>query len=213
MLSDYRVVQKIGSGGFGTVYRAIENCSKKQVCLKIVRLAQKVDFGEVLREAQLLQQFDIPFIVKCYKCFVSEEKLIMVMDLCEFGDVQAMVDFAKSNGKNIFLTKEHSAKLGDFGVSRVLSNSNSMANTQAGTPYYYSPEICAGQSYNHKSDVWSVGIVLYELCSLKKPFQGKDDKELLDQIMNKQDIEEIPRTLEIDLMDVIKESQQTPRYK
>lgn len=46
-----RVVQKIGSGGFGTVYRAIENCSKKQVCLKIVRLAQKVDFGEVLREA------------------------------------------------------------------------------------------------------------------------------------------------------------------
>lgn len=54
-------------------------------------------------------------------------------------------------------------KLGDFGIARVLKNTNEHARTAIGTPYYLSPEICEGKAYNNKSDIWSLGIVLYEL--------------------------------------------------
>lgn len=71
---------------------------------------------------------------------------------------------------NIFLTGNYTVKLGDFGISRVLSNSVQAANTVVGTPYYMSPEICQNKPYNFKSDVWSLGCVLYELCTLKRAF-------------------------------------------
>ena len=61
-------------------------------------------------------------------------------------------------------------KLGDFGISRVLENSNAAAMTVVGTPYYMSPESCQSAPYTAKSDVWSLGIILYELCTLKHPF-------------------------------------------
>ena len=47
-----------------------------------------------------------------------------------------------------------------------------MASTTIGTPYYLSPEICKGQPYNHKSDIWALGCVIYEMMNLKRPFEG-----------------------------------------
>lgn len=62
---------------------------------------------------------------------------------------------------------------GDFGVSRVLESSESMATTRIGTPYYLSPEICSGRPYNSKSDMWALGCVLYELLTLSHAFDAK----------------------------------------
>jgi NIMA (never in mitosis gene a)-related kinase len=67
---------------------------------------------------------------------------------------------------NIFLTKKGICKLGDFGIARVLSNTKSNAKTVVGTPYYLSPEIIQGRPYNSESDIWSLGVLLYELCAL-----------------------------------------------
>ena len=64
-------------------------------------------------------------------------------------------------------------KLGDFGVSRFLPNRSAKAKTNVGTVYYQSPELCLGEPYNDKTDVWSIGIVLFELCTFKLPFDGK----------------------------------------
>ncbi|XP_013371221.1 PREDICTED: serine/threonine-protein kinase Nek5 isoform X3 [Chinchilla lanigera] len=81
--------------------------------------------------------------------------------------------------QNIFLSKNGMvAKLGDFGVARVLNNSMEFARTRIGTPYYLSPEICQNQPYNNKTDIWSLGCVLYELCTLKHPFEGKNLQQL-----------------------------------
>jgi NIMA (never in mitosis gene a)-related kinase len=74
--------------------------------------------------------------------------------------------------QNIFLTGNNTIKLGDFGISRVLQNSTAMANTVVGTPYYMSPEACQSQPYTSKSDVWSLGIILYELCTLRHAFSA-----------------------------------------
>ncbi|CAF4884646.1 unnamed protein product, partial [Rotaria magnacalcarata] len=69
--------------------------------------------------------------------------------------------------QNVFLMSDGTAKLGDFGISKILNTTCELARTQIGTPYYLSPEICQQKPYNNKSDVWSLGCVLYEMATLK----------------------------------------------
>ena len=70
------------------------------------------------------------------------------------------------------LTLKNEVKLGDFGISKILEFTGDFAHTSLGTPYYLSPEICTGSKYDFKTDIWMLGCVLYELCSLHKPFEG-----------------------------------------
>eukprot|EP00743_Colponemidia_sp_Colp-15_P005146 GILK01005539.1.p1 GENE.GILK01005539.1~~GILK01005539.1.p1 ORF type:complete len:649 (+),score=122.95 GILK01005539.1:53-1999(+) len=74
--------------------------------------------------------------------------------------------------QNIFLTSSNMIKLGDFGISRVLEQTKDFARTLVGTPYYLSPEIIEEKPYSFKSDTWSLGIVLYEMATLKHPFDA-----------------------------------------
>ena len=78
----------------------------------------------------------------------------------------------------MFLTSGGQLKLGDFGVSRVLRHTVELAATQIGTPYYMSPEIMDNQRYNSKTDIWSLGCILYELMCLRLPFDGASMKQL-----------------------------------
>ncbi|XP_055727073.1 serine/threonine-protein kinase Nek5-like [Salvelinus fontinalis] len=85
--------------------------------------------------------------------------------------------------QNIFLTKKGmKAKLGDFGIARMLNNTMELARTCVGTPYYLSPEICDNRPYNNKTDIWSLGCVLYELCTLRHPFEGNSLRQLVVKI-------------------------------
>lgn len=73
---------------------------------------------------------------------------------------------------NIFLNKNGICKLGDLNVSKVVKMG--LLYTQTGTPYYASPEVWADKPYDYKSDIWSIGCILYELCTLSLPFKGKN---------------------------------------
>ncbi|KAM6416571.1 serine/threonine-protein kinase Nek5 [Pluvialis apricaria] len=86
-------------------------------------------------------------------------------------DVKAQNIFLSNNGKV--------AKLGDFGIARQLNSTMEFAHTCVGTPYYLSPEICENRPYNNKTDIWSLGCVLYELCALKHPFEGNSLHQLV----------------------------------
>ncbi|XP_075775224.1 serine/threonine-protein kinase Nek3 isoform X1 [Pelodiscus sinensis] len=81
--------------------------------------------------------------------------------------------------KNIFLTQNGKVKLGDFGSARLLNDPMAYVCTFVGTPYYVPPEIWENIPYNNKSDIWSLGCILYELCTLKHPFQAKSWKHLI----------------------------------
>ena len=76
--------------------------------------------------------------------------------------------------QNIFLTKNNTIKLGDFGISTVLTSMVDFALSVQGTPYYMSPEICQSKPYTYTSDVWSLGCILYELCTLQHAFSGEN---------------------------------------
>ncbi|CAK0854836.1 unnamed protein product [Prorocentrum cordatum] len=80
---------------------------------------------------------------------------------------------------NFFLSKSGNIKMGDFGIAKVLECTAACAQTQIGTPYYLSPEICQGKPYAWGSDIWSMGCILFEMCAKKVPFDAPDLKSLI----------------------------------
>lgn len=86
--------------------------------------------------------------------------------------------------QNIFITRVGVVKIGDFGVSRSLDRSSELMKTLVGTPYYLSPEIWNHEPYNSKTDIWSLGCILYELCALKKPYKASNINQLIVAIFN-----------------------------
>lgn len=63
--------------------------------------------------------------------------------------------------------------MGDFGIARVLNHTREKCKTMVGTPYYLSPEIIDSRDYSFKTDIWSLGVILYEMCALKPPFNAE----------------------------------------
>jgi len=98
------------------------------------------------------------------------------------------------------LTKDGDVKLGDLNVSKV--NRAGLMFTQTGTPYYASPEVWKDKPYDSKSDIWSLGCVLYELCALRPPFTASDMKGLYNKVI-KGDYTRIPKMYSDDLANVI----------
>jgi NIMA (never in mitosis gene a)-related kinase len=82
---------------------------------------------------------------------------------------------------NVFLSKDGQALLGDLNVSKVAKKG--MLYTQTGTPYYASPEVWKDEPYDSKSDIWSLGCVLYEMVTLKPPFRANDMNGLYKRVL------------------------------
>ena len=77
---------------------------------------------------------------------------------------------------NIFISADGDLKLGDLGLGWALSSQTFEAYSRVGTPLYMSPEVLDGSGYDTKSDVWSLGCIAYELCTLKSPFKSDNNK-------------------------------------
>lgn len=103
---------------------------------------------------------------------------------------------------NIFLDSRGNVKLGDFGLARIMDK-DSFSDTVVGTPNYMSPEVIKGAKYNKKSDVWSLGCLVYELCALQPPFFSDTFVSLSDNIKQGR-FKKIPKDYTDDLHNVIK---------
>lgn len=108
---------------------------------------------------------------------------------------------------NLFLTDRieggwKTIKLGDFGISRILEGSMEVAMSTVGTPHYMSPEVCENRPYTFKSDVWSLGCVIYEVCTLKHAFTAANLLGLVSKIVREK-FEPIPAMYSVSLSNLI----------
>jgi NIMA (never in mitosis gene a)-related kinase len=103
----------------------------------------------------------------------------------------------------VFLGEDNSVKLGDFGLSKMIQ-SHDFASTYVGTPFYMSPEICAAEKYTLKSDIWSLGCIIYELCTREPPFNAKSHFQLVQKIKEGK-VAPLPTVYSAELMGVIKD--------
>lgn len=103
---------------------------------------------------------------------------------------------------NIFLQENGDLKIGDFGIARVLEGTMANAESVVGTPYYMSPEICQNKPYSFKSDVWSLGCILFELCTLEHAFKSNNLLNLVFKIAH-EDPDPIPEIYSSDLQELI----------
>lgn len=103
---------------------------------------------------------------------------------------------------NVFLSSGDKVKLGDLGVAKMLNQTANFAHTIVGTPYYLSPELCEEKPYNHKSDIWSLGCVLYEMCTLRHPFEANNQGALILKIVRGK-FDPIPSTFSKELSEMV----------
>ena len=114
-----------------------------------------------------------------------DEKMIWLYSIQMIEGLKALHDkkimHRDLKSANIFLTSsKNQCKLGDMNVSKVIKEK--FLTTQTGTPYYASPEVWKDEPYSYKSDLWSIGCVIYEMCALRPPFNGKDLDELFENV-------------------------------
>ena len=120
--------------------------------------------------------------------------------LKELHDLRIMHRDLKS--ANIFFSKDGIAKLGDMNVSKTI-DSNGLNYTQTGTPYYASPEVWKDEPYDIKSDIWSLGWVIYEMWALKPPFRARTMDDLFKKVSHGI-YARIPKVFSNDLSSVIR---------
>lgn len=112
-------------------------------------------------------------------------------------------DYPVPDIRLVFLSGAITVKLGDFGLSKALGT-HAFANTYVGTPYYMSPELIQEKSYDAKSDIWSLGCLIYELCALKPPFHEAQTHNELSTLIRSGRIPPIPKGYSVQLVQVIK---------
>ncbi|XP_071973532.1 serine/threonine-protein kinase Nek11-like isoform X2 [Engystomops pustulosus] len=151
---------------FGSFLEKIDFCIVTEFCEGgdlHCHIQQQKDKGEKFKEGHVVEWFIQLLLGVNY----LHERLVMHRDL---------------KTKNIFL-KEGLLKIGDFGVSRILAPSD-MATTITGTASYMSPEVFSNTGYNTKSDIWSLGCILYEMCSFTRAFHCPRWIKLVSMIVN-----------------------------
>ena len=192
--------KELGQGGMGTVYRATDQLLGRNVAIKLLKDSGTEEEAEQIRlEAQILARLVHDKIVRLYDFGESEGNYFLVMEevdgpsfsnrwrdllladrlrIC--GQVAEALDYAHLQGVihrdvkpgNVLLTPSDEAKLSDFGLSLVTGDRRDPSGTIRGTPRYMSPEQAQGKSLDHRTDLYSVGVMLYECATGDVPFVG-----------------------------------------
>jgi serine/threonine-protein kinase len=201
--------QELGQGGMGTVYRATDQLLGRNVAIKFLKDSRTEKEAQQIRlEAQILARLVHDRIVRLYDFGESAGNYFLVMEevkgpsfanrwrdllladrlrIC--GQVAEALDYAHLQGVihrdvkpgNVLLTPGEDAKLSDFGLSLVAGDRKDQSGPIRGTPSYMSPEQAQGRSLDHRTDLYSVGVMLYECATGELPFVGDDALAVIGQ--------------------------------
>lgn len=172
---------------------------QREKCLKEVRILQSLDHPNIVRLLEaIVEQSELLIIVdwaekgdlkRLIRKAQANETRFKEPQIWEYsrqlaGALEHMhgqrVMHRDIKPANIFMASDGSLKLGDLGLGRLMSSETLEAFSKVGTPLYMSPEVLHGAGYDMKSDVWSLGCVIYELAMLKSPFKSEQQLSLYD---------------------------------
>lgn len=214
----YQIIDELGKGSMGVVYKAHDPQIDRIVALKVLRQDRmaNTDFVQrFMKEAKAIGRLSHPNIVTVYDVGQDNDSIYIAMEFLEGSALSEIIksgpmsceqvvaigiqvadalNYAYRKGivhrdvkpTNIIVTPEGQAKLTDFGIARIedpLAQQQTQIGEILGTPAYMSPEQVKGQQIDNRSDLFSLGIILYELCTGKRPFTGDSMMAIFRQIM------------------------------
>jgi serine/threonine-protein kinase len=213
----FRVIGRIGRGGMGMVYRAVDDTLERELAVKTLnaegslddesrrrfeieaKAAAKLQHPNIVTVFELAQDRGIPYIamellpgtdlealLRAGEALLLREKLEVVIQICrglayahEHGIVHRDI-----KPSNIRLLDDGAVKIMDFGIAKLGGTNLTKSGMMVGTIHYMSPEQVRGRTLDGRSDVFSVGVILYELLAGHRPFRGEGATEILYKIVN-----------------------------
>jgi tetratricopeptide (TPR) repeat protein/tRNA A-37 threonylcarbamoyl transferase component Bud32 len=213
----YRILERIGQGGMGVVYRAEDTKLKRTVALKFLRphvLSSDQERARFVHEAQAAAALNHPNICTIYEINEADDQTFISMAHLEGESLNVRLERGPldlpealrialqiANGlrtahekgvihrdiksSNIMLSADGRATIMDFGLAKSGYQSHATKRgTQMGTIAYMSPEQTRGESVDHRTDLWSLGVLLYEMLTGRHPFRGDYDEAVIYSILN-----------------------------
>ena len=215
----YKVLDKIGEGGMGVVYKGEDLHLRRTVALKFLSekaLANKQDRARFQREAQAAAALDHPNICTVYGIEEAEGQVFIVMAYVDGPSLSKLVKsgplsleqpldigtqiaqgLQEAHGSkivhrdvksgNILLSSKGQVKIGDFGIALLIDRSRiTQSGTSLGTVAYMSPEQALGKRADRRTDIWSLGVVLFEMVAGRLPFGGKHEHVITYSLLNEE---------------------------
>jgi tetratricopeptide (TPR) repeat protein len=205
----YRLEEQLGTGGMGTVYRAHDDTLDRDVAVKVLSSSGLGTEGRdrLLNEAQAIAKLSHPNIVSVFDAGEEDSTPYIVMEVIEGAslhdrppkDMQGIVrvaaqvcaalEHAHTHGvihrdlkpENVLIAKDGTAKLMDFGIARSVASRMTTEGEVVGTVFYLAPEIALGQDFDGRADLYSLGVMLYELTTGELPFAQGDPLAVISQ--------------------------------
>lgn len=196
LISEIRVLRQLQHPNIVQYYHHLVNYEAKSIFI-VMECCEGGDLSQLIAKAKAEnKRFEERYIWRVLF------QICRALQVCHNKIREGTILHRDIKPANIFLDMEGNAKLGDFGLARMLRRNESFAETFVGTPYYMSPEIVKGSKYDRKSDVWAVGCLIYEMCCLRPPFKGKEFTQLSANISNGK-FSSIPDIYSKDLQEII----------
>jgi len=217
-VSHYKIIEKLGEGGMGVVYKAYDTKLKRTVALKFLPsdLTRNKEVKQrFIQEAQAASSLDHPNICNIHEIDETEDGSLFMVMACYQGETlreklkggplklqealnlafQIIDGLIKAHAGgivhrdikpgNLFITNDGLVKIVDFGLSKLMKESRiTKKGTTLGTTAYMSPEQVKGESIDERTDIWSLGVVIYEMITGHLPFRGEYDQAILYSILN-----------------------------